>query len=652
MDMAGGYRLVRKLGDGGRSSVFLGRGARDTAKGDRVEPVAVKIFRPQTPAGDIDREIDALSRSAHAHSVELLDLAMMADERPCLILRRIGGPSLATVLDSVGRDSVGRDGVGRDGVGLHGAGLGRPPLRLGEVVTAIVPIVRAVEELHRLGVAHGNVRPETILLDDHGAPVLVGFGHARVIGPLPTGSARSLTAAQLEVDPFARADIVALARLTARMIAAAVPLGVHALGHDTIGADTIGAETSGTELMSSPADEPAAELLHWLRQVIAAGPVETARGAATHADSAPGDASELAVLTDRLFQIAPAAEILLPLGTTAIRTAAIGITTASNVAVGDSAVFDSAVGASAVAASAVANSAVGNSAVGQPSEPDERTRVGRLITALDPTFEILEAILGRGIIRRATAALRAALSPVRRTVWIGGAIGVVALVCALVVVPNLGSGSQSGTGEERTPTVAASGASSDDASRGRSDDANRPSSAARSTSSHAVEGRPSGPSAIVGDDPVAATVELTRLRLRCLRGGSTKCLASVDQRGSAAEDADRRLLRDIRAAAEASVDSDGGRKSRTDLLASAPLNATSLAEVTFSLAQSIGDTAILTANHASTANHANTAGDATSAGDATAGGESTAAVEVTTAASVLMIRTEAGWRFRDVLPSG
>ena len=103
------------------------------------------------------------------------------------------------------------------------------------------------------------------------------------------------------------------------------------------------------------------------------------------------------------------------------------------------------------------------------------------------------------------ARLRSALGRVRRPVWLVAGASLVALVIALVAVPQ----------ESTTATV-------------------RPSAA------------PSAPAQVAGpvtaDDPVAAALALLGARDRCIRDLSVECLDDVGQRDSSALAADRELL--------------------------------------------------------------------------------------------------------------
>ncbi len=194
METVGGYRLVRKLGAGDRAEIHLGHaGSREPPTGDRI--AAIKIFRPSTDEMSVDREIEALARASSRHLLELKDLATGRDGRPCLILPRLGSGNLGRLLAV------------------------RDDLEAGEAVSILVPLVEAVRELHRVGVAHGAVAPGSVLFDDQGAPVLARFGGVSLIGDFPaTDGGHSLTSARLDEERHAVADRVGLRDLVGTVL--------------------------------------------------------------------------------------------------------------------------------------------------------------------------------------------------------------------------------------------------------------------------------------------------------------------------------------------------------------------------------------------------------------------------------------------------
>ena len=194
VDIVGGYRLVRKLGEGERAEIYLGHaGATDPPEHDRT--AAIKLFRRSTSAQSIDIEIEALARASCRHLLELRDLATAADGRPCLILPRLGAGSLARLIAR------------------------RTGMEIGEAVTALAPIVSAIGELHRVGVAHGGIRLSSVPFDRTGAPVIARFGRASIIGEFPgCEGARSLTPAQLAGEPRVLEDLAGLSSMVRHVL--------------------------------------------------------------------------------------------------------------------------------------------------------------------------------------------------------------------------------------------------------------------------------------------------------------------------------------------------------------------------------------------------------------------------------------------------
>ena len=187
VENVGGYRLIRKLGEGNRADVWLGHA------GHRVESeipddavMAIKVFRSSAAIRSIDVEIEALARASSPHLLELKDIATAPDGRPCLVLARLPGGSLAQLFAR------------------------RESFSTGEMVTALAPVTSALAELHRVGVSHGGVAASAVLFDARAAPVLGCFGSAALVGEFPLDEvAASLTAAQLANEERVAGDLAA-----------------------------------------------------------------------------------------------------------------------------------------------------------------------------------------------------------------------------------------------------------------------------------------------------------------------------------------------------------------------------------------------------------------------------------------------------------
>ncbi|MES2094769.1 MAG: protein kinase [Actinomycetota bacterium] len=500
MDTVGGYRLVRKLGSGERAEVHLGHaGHGESPDSDRI--AAIKVYRPSTDDTSIDHEIECLARASSRHLLELRDLATGPDGRPCLILPRLGSGTLGRLLAV------------------------RGTVDPGEAVSILAPLVDAVRDLHRVGVAHGAVSAGSVLFDDRGAPVLAGFGSAMPIGDFPvTDGGQSLTPAQLDGDRRAVGDRVGLRDLVTTVL---------------------------DRLASGAAPGALAELREWV-----SGPPPAEAG--------------LSRLTDLLFDLAPA---------TLIR-------------------FDDD-GVSEPSASLVPfRRHQSSEATG--ARPVEHTRGADPPVASLPPWAQPTEIGGRDEhpFVRVRARMIALLAPVRTPVWIAGGAGLGALVIALTVIP----GAQSSTGPGPFPSTPRSIATQpvprNPARSQAASDASAPTKATPSS--------PAATSAIEGQDPLAAARALLAARADCFTARSTTCFDTVDQAGSAVIEADRDLVRRLKAG--------------TPL----PAEAT-LAGFTPRLIQQLGDSAIIQL--------VGTDGNA---------------VSDKSPAPLLLVRNEAGWRIRDL----
>ena len=154
-----GYDLLDRLGSGGSGQVWRARRRVDGL------PVAVKLVRPG--AGDADAltgvlaEAGLLAGLRHEHVLHLYDVLPLGDP---------GDPVVAVVTQLAAGGSLAQV--------LHRRRLLSP----GELVTVLHPISRALGDLHRAGVVHGDVSPGNLLFRSDGMPLLGDLGTARVAG--------------------------------------------------------------------------------------------------------------------------------------------------------------------------------------------------------------------------------------------------------------------------------------------------------------------------------------------------------------------------------------------------------------------------------------------------------------------------------------
>jgi len=154
-----GYRVVRRIGTGSRSTVYLGR-AGDGRGGSLT--VAVKVFRRDADPAALDRQVRAMLVLPPAMLAPLRDLATAADGRLCLVMDRLAGSPLDRVLAERGR------------------------IGAGEVVTIAATITAALQALHDAGFSHPMIGPDCVRFDGGGRPVLLGLG---ALEDLPAGGA-------------------------------------------------------------------------------------------------------------------------------------------------------------------------------------------------------------------------------------------------------------------------------------------------------------------------------------------------------------------------------------------------------------------------------------------------------------------------------
>jgi len=155
-EIVGRYRVERRLGAGGMSTVFL---AVDSVL---ERQVAVKLLAEHL-ADDVDfvarfrREALAAARLQHPNIVQVFDSGEDPEShRHFIVMEYVDGPSAADLL--------------RD----------RPQLEVDEAVAIVRDACHGLDYAHRAGVVHRDVKPGNLLLaDDTGATKLADFGIAK-----------------------------------------------------------------------------------------------------------------------------------------------------------------------------------------------------------------------------------------------------------------------------------------------------------------------------------------------------------------------------------------------------------------------------------------------------------------------------------------
>ena len=203
-----------------------------------------------------------LAAARHPGVVELVGVEGSAD-RPVLMTTLVVGPTLATPI----------------------------PLSAGEVADMVGGLASTLADLHEMGIVHGAVTAEHVIVGPDGRPVLCGFGSAGRVGEASPGG-------DVELQPST--DVAALGRLLRRIATGPEARVLRRIAEAAM-ADDPGAMPSARDLAAQlatavpgdrlPVATPPASAVsrrptsdHWSRE-----PVSIAGGSASASASAAGD---------------------------------------------------------------------------------------------------------------------------------------------------------------------------------------------------------------------------------------------------------------------------------------------------------------------------------------------------------------------------
>jgi serine/threonine-protein kinase len=161
--VAGRYRLLRKLGQGGMGTVWQ-------ARNELIDrEVAIKMMRPEAAANPVSlqrffTEAKASGRLRHPNITEIFDLGQAEDGSPFLVLELLQGEALDSVLRRV------------------------PSLSPVQTLLMAKSIAAGLNVAHAKGIVHRDLKPANIYL--HRDPVtldvipkILDFGISKVTGP-------------------------------------------------------------------------------------------------------------------------------------------------------------------------------------------------------------------------------------------------------------------------------------------------------------------------------------------------------------------------------------------------------------------------------------------------------------------------------------
>ncbi len=158
--IAGRYRLLSPLGEGGMGTVWRARDEvlrREVAVKEVRAPAGLPDADEQRLYARLEREAWAAARITHPNVVTVYDVATDGG-RPWIVMELVRGLSLADRLDAEGS------------------------LAPREAALIGAEVLDGLRAAHAAGVLHRDVKPANVLLADDGRVVLTDFGIARVEG--------------------------------------------------------------------------------------------------------------------------------------------------------------------------------------------------------------------------------------------------------------------------------------------------------------------------------------------------------------------------------------------------------------------------------------------------------------------------------------
>jgi serine/threonine-protein kinase len=204
--VAGRYRIVRRLGQGGMGIVFV---AEHTALERQValKVLAPDLARHETLVTRFVREARAASKIGHHHIVNVLDFGRTDEDAPFIVMELLAGLDLGRTLH--------RDGAF--------------PLARAAGVTR--QLCAAMGAAHAKGVVHRDLKPENVFLCDGDVVKVLDFGLARFADAQPLTQAGMVFGTPEYMAPEQargervdqRADVYAVGCILYEMLTGTVP---------------------------------------------------------------------------------------------------------------------------------------------------------------------------------------------------------------------------------------------------------------------------------------------------------------------------------------------------------------------------------------------------------------------------------------------
>ncbi len=142
-EIAGKYRIVRLLGEGGMGAVYLG----EQKLGATLRKVAIKTLHPHLShdpkiLARFEREVGTVAGLQHPNTIQVFDFGKMDDGTLYIVMEFVEGRSVADVLE-------------KDG-----------PMEPARVQKIMEQVCGSLEEAHQQGIVHRDLKPDNVVLCD------------------------------------------------------------------------------------------------------------------------------------------------------------------------------------------------------------------------------------------------------------------------------------------------------------------------------------------------------------------------------------------------------------------------------------------------------------------------------------------------------
>jgi serine/threonine-protein kinase len=202
---AGRYQIIEELGKGGMGKVYK---AQDT---DLKEKVAIKLLKPEIAADKktIERfrnELKFARKIRHKNVCQMYDLNKEEGSH-YITMEYVDGKDLKSMIRMMGQ------------------------LSSGKTISIARQVCEGLEEAHKLGVVHRDLKPQNIMVDEEGNARIMDFGIARSIkekgitaAGVMIGTPEYMSPEQVEgKDVDQRSDIYSLGVILYEMVTGRVP---------------------------------------------------------------------------------------------------------------------------------------------------------------------------------------------------------------------------------------------------------------------------------------------------------------------------------------------------------------------------------------------------------------------------------------------